>query len=113
MQLDDFVSETLKQIITGVTSAQKFGREHNAKINPSTARFYKSAEGQTYCQETGVPLQQVAFDVAVTVTEEHATSDGGKTIGSISVSPTGSSSAHNSSINRIKFQVPVLLPTII
>lgn len=113
MKLDDFVAETLKQIIKGVVSAQEFGSEYNAKINPNTARFYKSAEGQAYCLETGVPLQQVVFDVAVTVSEEHTSNDGNKTVGSISVSPTGSSSAQNSSTNRIKFQVPVLLPTTI
>jgi len=49
MKLDDFVAQTLKQIINGVASAQQFGNEHNAKINPNSARFFKTAEGQAYC----------------------------------------------------------------
>lgn len=112
MKLDDFVSETLKQVIKGVVAAQAFGNTQNAKVNPITARFHSSTQGQSFCHETGVPLQHVAFDVAVTVTEEQtSTGDGEMTVGSISVSPTGSSSTQNSSISRIKFEVPVLLPT--
>jgi hypothetical protein len=110
MKLDDFVAETLKQIIKGVVTAQQFGDQHNAKINPNTARFYKSAEGQAYCHTTGIPLQQIVFDIAVSISEEHISNDGDKTVGSISVLPMNSSSAHNTSTNRIKFQVPILLP---
>jgi len=111
MKLDDFVSETLKQIIKGVVAAQEFGNSKNAKVNPITARFHSSTEGHTFCQETGVPLQHVAFDVAVTIAEEQTETEGGESIGSISVSPASSSSTQNSSISRIKFEVPVLLPT--
>lgn len=39
MNLDDFVSETLKQIIKGVVVAQEFGNTCNAKVNPITARL--------------------------------------------------------------------------
>lgn len=110
MKLDDFVAQTLKQIINGVASAQEFGNEHNAKINPNSARFFKTAEGQAYCSETYIPLQQIFFDIAVSISEEHTSNNGNTTIGSISVSPTISSSAQNNATNRIKFQVPILLP---
>lgn len=111
MKLDDFVSETLKQIIKGVVAAQEFGNTQNAMVNPISARFHGSTEGQAYCSETGVPLQHVTFDVAVTIAEEHTTTEEGNTVGSISVSPASSNSTQNSSISRIKFDVPVLLPT--
>lgn len=111
MQLDEFVSETLKQIINGVVAAQDFGNQKNAKVNPITARFHSSTQGQAFCEETGVPLQHVAFDVAVTVSEGQTTTDGNKSVGSISVSPAVTSSTQNSSVSRIQFEVPVLLPT--
>ena len=60
MKLDDFVAETLKQIIKGVISAQEYGNNHNAKINPISARSHDSTKGHSYCQKTGVPLQHVA-----------------------------------------------------
>jgi hypothetical protein len=111
MHLDDFVAESLKQIIKGVAAAQEFGNAQNAKINPVTARFHSSTEGQAFCQETGVPLQHVEFDVAVTVSEEQSSSNGNTTVGAISISPVSVNSTQNSSISRIKFNVPILLPT--
>lgn len=111
MKLDDFVAETLMQIIKGVVAAQEYGNTQNAKVNPITARFHSNTEGHAYCQETGVPLQKVKFDVAVTVTEEQASASDGESVGSISVSPVSSSSSQNSSMSRIQFEVPVLLPT--
>jgi len=111
MNLDDFVSETLKQIIKGVVVAQEFGNTCNTKVNPITARFGSSTGGLAYCHETGVPLQHVEFDVAVTVSEEKSTSEEGVVMGSISISPANSSTTQSSSISRIKFQVPILLPT--
>ncbi|SEN36009.1 hypothetical protein [Nitrosomonas marina] len=112
MKLDDFVAETLKQIITGVVKAQEFGNTQKANINPVTGRLHGSNENRLVCSETGIPLQVVAFDVAVTVSEEKSASDGNNaSIGSISVSPASSSITQNSSMNRIKFKVPILLPT--
>lgn len=110
MKLEHFVSETLRQIINGVISAQEMVNT-DAKINPVTARFNSNTEGHAFCQRTGVPLQKVEFDVAVTVTEDSASSSGGAAVGSISVSPASSSSFHNTSVSRIRFEVPLLLPT--
>ena len=110
MKLDDFVSETLKQIITGVVAAQEYGNTQNAKVNPITARFHSNTEGHANCRETGVPLQKVEFDVAVTVAEEQTSANDGGSVGSISVASANSNSSQNSSVSRIQFEVPVLLP---
>ncbi|HDZ48228.1 hypothetical protein LCGC14_0209850 [marine sediment metagenome] len=112
MKLDDFVSETLKQIIKGVVSAQEYGNTQNAKVNPNSARFHSNTEGHAFCSDTGVPLQKVEFDVAVTVTEEQTTASDGESVGSISVTSASSNISQNSSISRIRFEVPVLLPTV-
>ena len=37
MQLDEFISETLKQVIDGVATAQKYAGSKCASINPSSA----------------------------------------------------------------------------
>lgn len=110
MQLENFVSQTLKQIIDGVSSAQTYSETKNAKINPSTARMDGKATDYSYCMETYVPLQGVEFDVAVTVKEASSTSDGGDNIGEISVTSASQESNQNSSVSRIKFKVPILLP---
>ena len=110
MQLNEFVSETLKQVIDGVTSAQEYGRSKNANINPSSARMDNKASGYSYCVKTGILLQDVEFDVAVTVSESNMSTDGDKSMGAISVSAASSSASQNSSASRIKFKVPILLP---
>jgi len=110
MQLDEFVSQTLKQVIDGVSAAQSYGKSKNANINPSSARMDSKAAGYSFCVETGIPLQDVEFDVAVTVTESIETSEGDKNVGAISVSSLNQSSNQSSSVSRIKFKVPILLP---
>lgn len=111
MKLDDFVAETLKQIIRGVVLAQEYGSTQNAKVNPSTAVVNHNNIERIICHETGIPLQKVGFDIAVTVSEEQTKSDDGHSVGSISVLPKSSDSVHNSSVSRIQFDVHVLLPT--
>lgn len=110
MKLDDFVSQTLKQIIDGVIIAQDYGRLKRANINPSSARFHSKTEGLIFCQETGIPLQNVEFDVAVTVAESQSNSSGNPSVGAISVTSSNEAATQNSSVSRIKFKVPVLLP---
>lgn len=111
MKLDDFVAETLKQIIKGVVAAQEYGQTHSANINPATAVFNSAAAGQAFCQETGILLQKIGFDIAVTVNESQTAANDGESVGSISVSSTSSNSLQNSSVSRVQFEVPILLPT--
>ena len=67
MKLDNFVAETLKQIVKVVVEAQEYGHTQNANINPVITRFNGGAEGQSICRKTGMPLQNIGFDIAVTV----------------------------------------------
>ncbi|MDN7138076.1 hypothetical protein J6J34_07625 [Pseudidiomarina sp. 1ASP75-14] len=113
MKLEQFVEESLKQIITGVLKAKEYGEKNGAYVNPVNAAFNSNSENVIYCTETGIPLQQVAFDVAVTVTSSQSEfSDSQAEIGDITVSgSTSESNSSNSSASRIKFLVPVRLPT--
>jgi len=98
MELQNFIEETLKQIVSGVRGAQESAIELGAKINPRGGSV--------------VEMRNVHFDVAV------STSEGTETKGGISVfvGPVGSvgsqdqSDVASSSISRIKFSVPVKLP---
>lgn len=113
MKLEQFVEESLKQIITGVLKAKEHGEQHGAHVNPVNASFNSSSQNVVYCTETGIPLQQVEFDVAVTVSESNASSaDGQAEVGDITVSGQSiETNSTNSSASRIKFMVPVRLPT--
>lgn len=98
MELQDFIAETLKEIISGVRRAQESAIELGAKINPRGGSI--------------VEMRNVQFDVAV------STSEGAEKKSGISVfvGPVGSVGSQNqsdlmsSSMSRIKFSVPLKLP---
>lgn len=113
MKLDKYVEETIKQVITGIGAAKTYAEKNNAQVNPASASFSTSnSTNIIYCTNTGVPIQEIKFDVAVSVAEGSTETDAPElTVGSTTV--TGNSSTtetSNSSVNRIQFSIPVLLP---
>lgn len=103
MELQKFIQKTIVEIINGVKSAGKeVGENH---INPSlTGELPKNAK--TYYQEI---VQDVEFDVAVTVEEKKEGGVEGK-ISVLGYGIGGGISTDNtaSTVTRIKFSVPLL-----
>jgi len=99
MKLQDFVAETLNEIVVGVKKAQASAVEQGAMINPlhilpGNARF-----------------REVDFDVAVTTSEGTEKERGlGVFVGSLGAGAKGKTDVSNVTVNRITFSVPVLLP---
>ena len=99
MQLQDFISESILQIVNGILDAQTKNIT-NARINPSNLKLgTKMTQQELYDFDNRMLLSRVEFDVAVNA-EESAGAKGG--IGKIDTK--------SSSINRIKFNVPIALP---
>ena len=114
MKLEEFVEESLKQIIKGIVNVKEFGKTNNAYINPATATFTTNANHNIiYCLNTGIPLQQIEFDVAVKVTNERSQKENGeKTVGLITVVGNEQNTmTSDTSLSRIKFSIPILFPT--
>ena len=107
MQLDEFVKNTLEQIITGVREAQKAVAGHGAAVNPGV----RSTPTGRMVHETGTILQDVEFDVALTVTETDK-SGAGLRVGVpwIGGQVEGGSNRQHSEVSRIKFVVRVAFP---
>jgi len=101
MNLQEFIKETLLQVINGVIEAQNTLGQTNGAINPFT-------RGQpikpTY---KGLEVGYIDFDVAVTVTEGSGVAGGLSVMG---IGAKGDLSSSTSSVSRIKFTVPVALP---
>ena len=64
MELKEFVSKTLMQILEGIEEAQSILTDEGGSINPD---IYGTAKGLTVYG--GRELEHVEFDVAVTITE--------------------------------------------
>lgn len=104
MELEKFVSETLKEIIAGVKDAQEFAAKNDACVNPNQFGTLVSPKHILDMGDGTVSIvQPVQFDVCVT----HFKKDSGK-LGIEIVS--GSKECINGAESRIKFSVAVSLP---
>lgn len=111
MDLRDFVSETLTQIVEGVKSAQSKAAESGATVNPHLTTAHEQAGKQGFLWTGDAYAQVVQFDVALTVTEGTGTKGGiGVFAGAINLGSSGQSQNESSSVSRVKFSVPLSLP---
>lgn len=113
MELQDFISGTLVQIINGVANAQAQTSTSGAVVSPKVHAGPEVASplGYLWCDSQQF-AQIVQFDVALTTTKGKAKKGGiGILAGAITVGGSGQSSAETSTVNRIKFSVPLILPS--
>jgi len=116
MELKEFVTESLGQIIAGVREAQKAAGKEGNMINPgflSTESGTRIPDGLLVAStgSTGWVISVVNFDVAVRVTDGKSSS-GKASLSIFSVGADGEMKRENSSssVSRIQFNVPVALP---
>ena len=109
MELKEFVTDVLQQITDGVVDAQKRGVFVNPrkKYHGVTQNSYHTIDGENYEES----LQTVDFEVGLTNEE----GSGGGKIGVslaniISFDVNGGGKTSNSSVTRIRFSIPMLLP---
>lgn len=114
MNLEEFVTEALKQIITGVENAQAIAHDKGAAINPRDWHHMVDAADQIkYETAKGEKVrgQLVEFDVAVVATEDKSIKGGiGIFGGPIGIGYQANKAQDNSTVSRIKFTVSVFLP---
>lgn len=109
MDLKEFVSQTLQQIVAGVADAQK--ATVAGEINPKIWQRGDAAKLKIVESNAGKWIHLVDFDVAVAVFEGTATHGGiGLVVGPVALGSKGQSKDESSTISRIKFSVPIALP---
>jgi hypothetical protein len=117
MNLQDFVSQALVQIASGLRAADVELSALGAIVNPRhvAGAGADKANVYGYLVEQGTTLRRavhsVEFDIAVTANEGKETKGGiGIVVGAIGIGSQGRSEEANSSVSRIKFKVPIALP---
>jgi len=117
MELKDYISETINQIVLGITEAQQKTEGLDLIINPSITigkdgdYFVPKPESSNQFNMQR-RVQQIEMDICVTVTDTEKSSVGGK-IG-VSVFGVGADSSGQkgtSNQNRVKFAIPICFPT--
>lgn len=112
MELDQYVSETIKQILKGVSDAQKDTTTKGC-VNPKISNLHAPQAGnmQIFTTDNDEGIHLVDFDLVVNAVEGTGTSGGiGLFVGPIALGSRGESNAENSSSSRIKFRVPISYP---
>jgi hypothetical protein len=113
MDLKDFVSASLLQIVQGVADSAKAISDLGGAVNPA---FSPSASGTHVGQSqdgSAAPVYAVAFDVAVIVSNTGSGEAGAKlqVASFLSIGGKASASDKHETTSRIKFSVPLQLPT--
>ena len=110
MELKTFVSETLKQIVEGVKQAQEDVKDMGATVNPPSTAY---AEKQLYVTDYNKrTVQIIDFDISLTETEATQTGASiGVFFGSVGLGAHGKAETGSNAMNRVKFSVPVVLPS--
>lgn len=114
MELKDFVTATLTQIVEGVFAAQAVAHQHDARVGSMTSGISTAASSASLGMifSEGSYVQIVEFDVALTVTDGTGTRGGiGVLGGFVNLGSAGESKAETTAASRVKFTVPVRLPT--
>ena len=106
MNLRNFISETLTQIMGGIEDAQQSGTE--GTVNPEITSWKQDRIMLTENQE---PAHMIGFDVAITISEGADTQGGaGLVVGPVILGSKGKTSSENQSYSRITFEIPVTFP---
>ncbi len=110
MELKYFISETLSQLVEGVTDAQSKVHKFGGRVSPWVPSSFdpKKVYGRT---NDGMPVIFVDFDVSIEAQEGTGTKAGiGVVTGMFNLGSSGESQESKQSSNKIGFSIPVALP---
>ncbi len=110
MQLDEFISVTLKSIVDGVTNAQQYVKEKKGVINPDTS-FNPGPDSGCFHDADGRVGSLIKFSVTLDVSEKDEGKAGvGVFSGILGAGLQGSKSNSSNDLTNIQFTIPVFLP---
>ena len=116
MELDEFITVTLKSIIKSVNDTKKFAEENDAIVNPIIMERIEDHDQKTSIwRKDGNDgrrfLSKIDFDVAVSASNEDKNQiGGGLKIQVLNLGASSSESETNKTTSRIKFSLNVALP---
>ena len=116
MNLKEFITTTLVEIAEGLRDAQSKFAELGGTVNPRglTDPFQKNIYSFTSpdAMHRNFKLSNVEFDIALTASNEAENKGGiGVFLGSFGVGANTKEVGGQSSVNKIKFSVPVEFPS--
>jgi hypothetical protein len=116
MNLDEFISESLKGIIKGVKDSQDFAKENGGRVNPhfvnGTTNHKKNDFIKIESNENFTMITDITFDIAVTASDKKESGlSGSINVLSLKMGGKHEGEEFNETVSRIKFLVSVALPS--
>jgi len=109
MELNEFVENALTQLLEGVIAAQSKAAKIVGEISPHILDDNQIKLG--FLNASGQSASVIKFDVALSVSEGSGTNAGINVLGgAINLGAGGQSAIENSTVSRIQFSVPIVLP---
>jgi len=112
IELKEFIHQALVQIITGVKDAQDDIKGTNAKISPTGLLFTREGDSRVIYKPGRGIVQIAEFDVVLTTSKDaEGKAKIGVILGDLGLGIRGLIKRKKESVNRVKFTVPILLPS--
>ena len=109
MELKEFISATLVEIHLGVKDAINTLSEHD---NSGAVNPIASPDGEMTSVQINEARKNVDFDIAVTTTsEDNINGNAGIKVMGLNLGGSGSTTATDSYVTRIKFSIPCIPPS--
>ena len=110
MELKDFITETLTQMMEGVKNAQEKAKRFGAVINPPSIHKKENTISLGNLGENQ-RIQTIEFEVSLTSTSSSDTQKGiSVAFAGIGLGSGKGNNEQNAIVNRIKFEIPIALP---
>lgn len=112
MELEDFVSGTIKSIINSINNTKEFANNNAAIINPIIMENeYPASIWRKDGKDGRRLLTKIDFDIAVTATNEEGSKlGGGLKIQVLNLGASATNNETNQTSSRIKFSLDIALP---
>ncbi|PHS68671.1 MAG: hypothetical protein COB23_09020 [Methylophaga sp.] len=111
MELKEFIKTALTEIVVGVSEASTIATEHGGSVGSMKLYGYVK-ENKVMTDDNDRPVTTVEFDIALSEANSTDTKGGiGVYLGAVGLGSQGASHGEASSHSRIKFSVPVVLPS--
>jgi anti-sigma regulatory factor (Ser/Thr protein kinase) len=114
MDLKDFITTSIVQVMEGVNNAKEHAVKLGAKINPETIEFRADAgQDRMWDTDTGKIATELKFDISVIAVDstDKDIKGGLKVLGlGLEFGSGAKNKAENQTINKLQFAVPLVLP---
>jgi len=116
MKLGNFISQTLTEIIDGVSTAQEYAKEKRASINPQHVNWSDTKKGffittGNVGRDESPLLTSIDFEILLNIGEDDKVQGGlGIFAASLGVGVKGETKEYSETVNRIKFHILAKFP---